>query len=62
MATMLPPAVMNGSAARARATSEYALISIAVLKAAREVLTKSPSRASFGAKATEWSSRSRRSV
>ena len=37
---MLPPFVINGATARARATSEYALTSCATRNASRVVLTK----------------------
>src|SRR2546429_506297 len=47
----------DGAAARASATSEYALTSCATRKASRLVFTNSPSSASFGANATECSSR-----
>src|SRR5947208_97499 len=48
---------MSGSAARAQATSEYALTSTASQKRSRGVSVKRPSRSSAAAKATEWTSR-----
>src|SRR5688572_29039362 len=48
----------SGSAWRARRTSEYTLTSCAMMKPAREVSTKRPSRSSRFAYATEWMSTS----
>src|SRR5262245_21984076 len=50
---------MSGSAARARATSEYALTSSASQNRSRGVSVKRPSRSSAAANATECTSRSR---
>src|SRR4051794_37256732 len=54
---MLPPSVIKGAAARARATREYALTSCATRNASRLVSRKLPSRASRGANATECNMR-----
>src|SRR5438477_7319838 len=61
MVTIDPPpaASISGSAARAHATSEYALTSSASQKRSRGVSVKGPSRSSAAANATEWTSRSR---
>src|SRR5919197_181153 len=53
-----PAASISGSAARATATSEYALTSSASQKRARGVSVKRPSRSSAAANATEWTSTS----
>src|SRR5215211_7281454 len=60
MVTIEPPpaAFRSGSAARAVATSEYALTSSASQKRSRGVSVKRPSRSSAAAKATEWTRRS----
>src|SRR3954468_9724267 len=60
MVTTEPPpaASINGSAARAHATSEYALTSSAIQKRSRGISVKRPSRSSAAAKATECTSRS----
>src|SRR5256885_940986 len=60
MVTTAPPpaASISGSAARAHATSEYALTSSASQKRSRGVSVKRPSRSSAAANATEWTSRS----
>ena len=50
---------MSGSAAREQATSEYALMSMAIQKRSRGVSTKRPSRSSAAANATEWTRMSR---
>src|SRR6478752_7330458 len=56
MVTIDPPpaASINGSAARAVATSEYALMSTAIQKRSRGVSVNRPSRSSAAANATEW--------
>jgi len=56
MVTIEPPPAfsMSGSAARAHATSEYALTSTASQKRSRGVSVKRPSRSSAAANATEW--------
>src|SRR5437763_4718235 len=61
MVTIDPPpaASISGSAARAQATSEYALTSSASQNRSRGVSVKRPSRSSAAANATEWTSRSR---
>ena len=53
--TIEPPlrASISGSAARAQATSEYALMSTAIQKRSRGVSVKRPSRSSAAANATE---------
>src|SRR5437763_615780 len=60
MVTIEPPPAFSrsGSAARAQATSEYALTSSASQKRSRGVSVNRPSRSSAAANATEWTSRS----
>src|SRR2546423_9113411 len=60
MVRIEPPsaASISGSAARATATSEYALTSTASQKRSRGVSVKRPSRSVASANATEWTSRS----
>src|SRR5438309_2445271 len=60
MVTTEPPpaASISGSAARAVATSEYALMSTAIQNRSRGVSVKRPSRSSAAANATEWTRRS----
>jgi hypothetical protein len=55
MVTIEPPPALSisGSAARVVATSEYALMSIAIQKRSRGVSVKRPSRSSAAANATE---------
>src|SRR3989440_2407462 len=53
-----PDASISGSAARAQATSEYALTSSASQNRSRGVSVKRASRSSAAANATEWTSRS----